>query len=76
MDFKTPIPLALSSIPDDLRLRRNDVRLSTSIFIINGHFMAGFTSPSWLACKYKLLLHAILHHIDENESVNNKAMRY
>ena len=43
--FTTPIPLALWSIPDDLRFRRNDAKSSTSIFVKKGHFIAGFSSP-------------------------------
>ena len=43
--FKTPISLALWSIRDDLRFRRNDSKSSTSIFVKNDHFIAGFSSP-------------------------------
>ena len=42
--FKTPISLALWSIPGDLRFRRNDAKSST-IFVKNDHFIAGFSSP-------------------------------
>ena len=42
--FKTPISLIHWSILHDLRFKRNDAKSSTSFFVKNDHFRAGFSS--------------------------------